>query len=165
MHEKNKAWQKKVDDLWAKIGEYDREEFIVKMNELNAELPDGDPLGPFELGSAYDSVGCSEEAVPLYRQALELGLSDPLRRRATIQMASTLRNLGEVKESVSLLRTEMEAESDELDDAVRAFLALSLVDSGQEREAVSIALRALAPHLARYQVSMGRYAKLLVDKS
>jgi Tetratrico peptide repeat len=53
--------------------------------------------------------------------------------------------------------------SDHLDDAVRAFLALALVDTGREREAVSLALAALAPHLPRYQRSLAAYARLLLD--
>ncbi len=77
-------------------------------------------------------------------------------------MASSLRNLGHADESVSLLRAERTAQSDELDDAVSATLALALVDVGLEREAVSLALSALAPHLPRYQRSMANYARLLV---
>jgi hypothetical protein len=50
-----------------------------------------------------------------------------------------------------------------MDDAVMATLALALVDTGREREAVSVALTALAPHLVRYQRSMANYARLLVD--
>jgi Tetratrico peptide repeat len=85
------------------------------------------------------------------------------RRRAVIQLASSLRNLGQAQESVGLLTAELAAGSDHLDDAVRAFLALALVDVGREREAASLALAALAPHLPRYQRSLGNYAKLLVE--
>jgi Tetratrico peptide repeat len=74
-----------------------------------------------------------------------------------------LRNLGKPEESVALLNSELEAGSDHLDDAVRAFLALALVDTGREREAVSHALVALAPHLPRYQRSTANYARLLVE--
>jgi len=81
-----------------------------------------------------------------------------------IQLASSLRNLGEAEESVALLRDELAAGSDELDDAVRAFLSLALVSAGREREAVSHALAALAPHLPRYQRSLGAYAQDLVDE-
>ena len=75
-----------------------------------------------------------------------------------IQLASTLRNLGRVDESVELLRGEQERASDELDDAVAAFLALALVDAGREREATGIALEALAAHLPRYNRSLASYA-------
>jgi hypothetical protein len=80
-------------------------------------------------------------------------------------MASSLRNLGQSAESVELLRAERDAGSDELDDALSAFLALALADVGREREALSIALRALAAHLPRYQRSVGTYAADLQARS
>ncbi len=83
---------------------------------------------------------------------------------ASIQLASSLRNVGQVAESVALLTAERDAGSDELDDAVSAFLALALVDTGREREAVAITLAALAPHLPRYQRSVANYARLLGDQ-
>ena len=80
-----------------------------------------------------------------------------------IQLASSLRALGAADESVALLTAERDAGSDELDDAVEAFLALALVDTGREREAASIALGALAPHLPRYQRSLANYARLITE--
>jgi hypothetical protein len=82
-------------------------------------------------------------AIPIWRcpisTALELGLHSDRRRQAVIQLASSLRNIGQAAESVALLSAERELESDDLDDAVSAFLALALVDTGREREAVSLA--------------------------
>jgi hypothetical protein len=78
-------------------------------------------------------------------------------------MSSSLRNLGRPEESVALLTAEMDAGSDHLDDAVRATLALALTDVGREREAVALAVGALARHLPRYQRSMANYARQLVD--
>jgi hypothetical protein len=74
-----------------------------------------------------------------------------------------LRNLDQPTESVELLTAERNQPSDDLDDAVSAFLALALVDAGRDREAVSVALRALAPHLPRYQQSVRNYARLLIN--
>jgi hypothetical protein len=130
---------------------------------LAAELPEGDPVAMFERGAAFDSTGHSDQAVPLYRDALRNGLTGERKRRAVIQLASSLRNLGRSDESVELLTDEMASGSDRLDDAVRAFLALALTDVGREREAVSLALEALAPHLPRYQRSLANYAHSLVD--
>jgi Flp pilus assembly protein TadD len=113
----------------------------------------------FDQACDYDSNGHPDLAVPLYRQALEGELPGENRRRAVIQLASSLRNLGEADQSVALLTPELDAPSDHLDDAVRAFLALALVDVGREREAVSHALTALAPHLPRYQRSLAAYAQ------
>jgi hypothetical protein len=94
---------------------------------------------------------------------LATGLTGIRRRRAVIQLASSLRNVGQPEESVTLLTDELAAPSDVLDDAVRAFLALALTEVGRERAAVSLALGALAPHLPRYQRSLGNYARLLVE--
>jgi Tetratrico peptide repeat len=114
-------------------------------------LPADSAVGLYERASAFDSTGHSDLAVPLYRRALEVGLGDDRRRQAVIQLASSLRNLGQASESVALLSAERDRGSDELDDAVDAFLALALVDAGREREAVSVALLAVSRHMTRYQ--------------
>jgi thioredoxin-like negative regulator of GroEL len=156
-------WERRLADAWASIDQHDEPEFRALIERLAAELPAGSAAGLFERAAAFDSTGHSDLAVPLYRQALAGGLSGERRRRAVIQLASSLRNLGRAPDSVALLRAELDAGSDPLDDAVRAFLALALVDTGQEREAVSVALAALAPHLPRYQRSLANYARLLVE--
>ena len=151
--------EQQVAELWALVDELDEAEFQARMDALAAELPPA--TAAYERGSAYDSTGHSDLAVPLYRQALDLGLDASRRRQCVIQLASSLRNLGLAQESVALLTAELDAGSDELDDAVRAFLALALVDAGREREAVGQALTALAPHLTRYQRSLTNYAREL----
>lgn len=157
------SWEERLADAWASADAIADDELRALIESLAAELPPGSPVGLFERAGSWDSTGRSDLAVPLYRDALAAGLEGARRRRAVIQLASSLRNIGEVEESVALLRAELEAGSDELDDAVRAFLALALVDAGQEREAVSHALTALAPHLPRYQRSLAAYARLLVE--
>jgi hypothetical protein len=158
------SWEQRVAQLWAEIDEYEPDEFVARMDELAGELAEESPVAAFERASSLDSTGHPDRAVPLYRQALENGLQGERRRRATIQLASSLRNLGHADESVALLTAERERGSDHLDDAVSAFLALALVDVGREREATSLALAALAPHLPRYQRSLGNYAKLITDR-
>jgi len=64
------------------------------MDELVGELSKDDPVGLFERACSRDSTGRSDLAVPLYRSALAHGLSDLRRRRAVIQLASSLRNVG-----------------------------------------------------------------------
>jgi hypothetical protein len=151
-------------DAWASMPDRDEAEFLTLIETLVEELPPGDPDGLFERGAALDSTGHSDLAVPLYQQALEAGLAGERRRRAVIQMASSLRNLDRSQESVALLTAELEAGSDHLDDAVRTVLALALTDVGREREAVSVAVQALAAHLPRYQKSMANYARLLIER-
>ena len=157
-------WEDRLAELWASIDDHQGDEFVARIDELTSELPTDDAVGLFERASARDSTGHSDLAVPLYEQALARGLDGERRRRAVIQMASSLRNLGRAPESVALLTAEREAGSDQLDDAVSAFLALALVDTRREREAVSVALTALAPHLPRYQRSLANYAKRLSEE-
>jgi len=156
-------WEQRVADAWASIDRRSEEEFLALIETLAAELPPDSGTGIFERAASLDSTGHSDLAVPLYRQALAHGLTGERRRRAVIQLASSLRNLGQPEVSVALLTAELDAASDHLDDAVRAFLALALVDTGREREAVSLALTALAPHLPRYQRSLATYARLVSD--
>ncbi len=155
-------WEQRVAALWDSIGDYEPDEFVRQMTALAEELPKESPEGLFERGSAFDSTGHSDQAFPLYQQALKLGLQGQRRRRATIQLASSLRNMGKPEESVALLQAEQNAASDDLDDAVNAFLALALADTGREREGLSLVLKALAPHLTRYQRSCANYADLLL---
>jgi hypothetical protein len=156
-------WEERLAAAWDALDELDEQDFLVRIERLAAELPEGDGVADFERASSLDSVGHSDLAVPLYRQALTSGLPGERRRRAVIQLASSLRNLGEVRESVALLEGELDQPSDHLDDAVRAFLALALADSGRPRDALSLALAALAPHLHRYQRSLSNYALVLSD--
>jgi tRNA-Thr(GGU) m(6)t(6)A37 methyltransferase TsaA len=152
------GWERRLAALWASFDDRTEDDFVAAMADLVGELPPGDPVGHFELASAYDSTGDPERAVVAYRQALDGGLAGPRRRRAVIQLASSLRNLGRVEESVALLTAERDAGSDDLDDAVNAFLALALSSAGRDRAAVSVALAALAPHLPRYTRSLAAYA-------
>jgi len=156
------GWERRLARLWASIDEDSEQEFLAAMETLLAELPGGDPIAAFERASALDSTGHPDRAVPLYREALDHGLAGQRRRRATIQLASSLRNLGEAEESIKLLTAELYAASDDLDDAVRAFLALALTSVGRDREAASLALSALAPYLTRYNRSLAAYAQDLV---
>jgi tetratricopeptide (TPR) repeat protein len=156
-------WEKQVAELWSAIDAHAPAAFLEKMRALAGERPADDAIALFELASANDSTGHPEDAAPLYRRALSTGLDGIRRRRATIQLASTLRNLGRPEESVDLLTAELTAGSDELDDAVIATLSLALVDVGREREGAALAIGALAKHLKRYNRSMANYAKALLS--
>lgn len=165
----NQNWEDRVAAAWATFDDYPEErahEFRAMIDALVAELPHDSPLGAFEQACAWDSTGHSDKAVPLYREALARGLSEASQykgRRAKIQLSSSLRNIGEAEEGVKLLTPELDSPSDELDDAVRACLALCLSSLGRDREGLSLVLGALAPHLPRYQRSMANYARALVE--
>lgn len=156
-------WEERISAAWKSFDQLSEADFLAVIEKLAAELPADSGAGFFERASSLDATDHPDMAVPLYRQALEHGLEGTRRREAVIQMASSLRNIGRPEESVTLLTAEIDAGSDELDDAVLAFLALALADTGREREGISAALAALAPHLPRYQRSVATYARLLVE--
>ncbi len=160
----NTNWEQRVAALWSAIDIYEPDAFVAQMDALALELPSRNAVGLFERGSALDSTGHPDLAVPLYRAALNAGLTGPRRRRATIQLASSMRNLGNAQEAANLLGAEMHATSDELDGAVHAFLALALADLGREREALAISLTALSRYLPRYNRSLARYASEITQQ-
>ena len=64
---------------------------------------------------------------------------------------------------LEILDEEAERTSDDWDGAVQAFRALALADLGREREAASVAITAIAPYLPRYNSSVERFGKALLD--
>lgn len=157
-------WDRRMAELWAAIDAYERDAFVAAVDELAAEQPDDLADAVFHRGSARDSMGYPERAIPLYRRAVDLGgLTGENRRRAIIQMSSSLRNIGRPEEALALLTAERDAGSDHLDDALACTLALVLSEFGREREGLSIVITQLAKHLPRYNRSMHNYARMLVD--
>ena len=165
MNDSSDPWERRLSNLWASLPQLPPEVFLSEMASLVSQLPEGAAIGLFERGSAQDSTGHPAAAVPLYRSALAAGLSGVRRRRAVIQLASSLRNTGRCAEAEALLAQEAQYAPDELSGAVTAFWALALSDLGREREALGHALLALSQHLPRYNASLGRYAAELLPSS
>jgi hypothetical protein len=159
----NADWEKRLTDLWATLDDRDEQQFVDAVNDLVAELPPASAIGMFERACAFDSTGHSDLAVPLYKAALGAGVVGERRRRSVIQMASSMRNIGQTEDAIALLSAELDGEADALTGAVRATLALCLVDAGREREAVSVALTALSEYLPRYNRSIANYARRLLN--
>lgn len=159
----NEEFQARSVALWASIDDHSEEEFRALIAAHVAELPEDHPVSLFERACAWDSTGHSDKAAPLYRRALDNGLDGENRRRAVIQMSSSIRNLGRPGESLALLRAEAEKGEDHLSDALTLTTALCLADLGREREALRDVITAMTAHLPRYQRSMRNYARLLVE--
>ncbi|MER5965662.1 tetratricopeptide repeat protein [Streptomyces sp. NPDC002057] len=162
-------WEGRVASLWERLDRYEPADFRARVAALAAERPADDAAALFERAAAHDSTGLPAEAVELYTRALDRGLTGLRRRRAVIQLASSLRNLGRPDRSVELLTAERDLPADRLDadetalaGAVDAFLALALADTGRDREAAALALGALAPLLPRYNRSLTHYARALL---
>jgi hypothetical protein len=78
------SWEERCAAAWATLDEVDEATFVGRIEALAAELPAGSAIAAFERACAQDSTGRSDRAVPLYRAALEAGLTGIRRRRATI---------------------------------------------------------------------------------
>jgi len=140
------------------IDEGRTDEAIALLEVVLAKSPD-DPVALYQLGSAHDSAGHEAEAVEPYRRALAGGLNPELALAARIQLASTLRNLGETRESVEILEAAV-AEHPE-HRAARMFLSLALVSDGRPMDAVRILLDLLLTNPGppeRYARSLRNYA-------
>jgi Flp pilus assembly protein TadD len=122
------------------------------------------PRVTLHLAGSYDSAGREAEAVAPYRAALAVGLEEEDDLRARIQLASTLRNLGQNQEAVEILTRVCEQNPGHR--AARAFLALALTSAGQQDKAVSELLDLLLTHpgpVEGYQRSLRWYANDLVS--
>ena len=139
-------WERRIDEVWdLAAGSLVDDEVIARIDAIAAERGDDDARAVFERAGARDSAGRPDEAVPLYRRALELGLDD-------------------AGEALRLIEAEHRDHPDApYRDEVAAFLALALVSTGDAERGASVALTALAPHLRRYTRSVTAYAAALVD--
>jgi len=156
------SWEQQLAAIWDSFDDEAEAPFLAAIDAHLAELPSGSAIVAFEVAASRDSTGHPDLAIPFYRYALDIGLEGERRRRAVIQLASSLRNLGAVEEAVGMLEAERKDTSDYLADELTAFLALCLADVGREREAAGLALSTLAPYLSRYQHSLRNYAGALV---
>src|SRR4051795_12209343 len=109
-------FEDRVSQLWSSLDDHDEEAFRAQVFALAEAAPTAG-IADFERACAWDSTGHSDRAVPLYRSAIEHGLEGVRRRRAAIQLASSLRNTGDLVEAERLLREERARTSDELNDA------------------------------------------------
>ncbi len=152
-------WRRRVSEVWAAASGMADLDVVAAIDALVAERDPDDADALFEAASARDYAGLEAEAEPLYRRAIVAGLDAATLPRATIQLASTVRNLGRPDESVRLLEDLLhEHPSDEWTGPAAAFLALALASRGDERDAASVALATLADYLPVYSASVRSYA-------
>lgn len=149
-------WDNRITAFWAAADDSRPGEMMRSMRALVDERPSDDPDALYEWASIHDFLGREREAVPLYRAALENGLNAPRRPQAVIQLASSLRSIGDADGAIALLENHP---SDHITgDAAQAFLALALRDAGRNDEALRVALRALARTLPLYSRAVEDYA-------
>jgi tetratricopeptide (TPR) repeat protein len=157
------GWEARIEGFWAEFDDTRPEAMLEQMRALLSERPANEPEALYEWASVHDALELEQAAVPLYREALELGLDGPRRPMAVIQLASSLRNVGEPQAAVQLLE-DLPADT-ATGDAAKAFLALALWDCGRGDQALRTALLALAPTLPQYRRAIEAYAAELQPTS
>ncbi|SDQ14995.1 tetratricopeptide repeat protein [Microbacterium sp. cf332] len=144
------------DAFWHTADGKSRESLWLELDALTRRLAPGTAIAAYERASLHDYLGEEADAIPLYREALDAGLAGERRSCAIIQLASSLRNVGDASGALALLHRF--PADDPLADAARAFEALALFSDHKPAPALRVALRALAPHLPAYRRSIDAYA-------
>ena len=152
-------WEERVAAFWSTADAARPDDALARMRALVAERPADDPAALFELASVHDFLGREEEAVPLYRSALDHGLDGERRPQAVVQLASSLRTTGDAAGAVALLTAH--GPDPTTAAAHAAFLALALHDLGRHDDALATALSALAGNVPLYGRAVARYADAL----
>jgi tetratricopeptide (TPR) repeat protein len=129
---------------------------------LLEERPD-DARSNYLMASLCDQRGQERRAVPFYRRALARfeGLSEEDLASAYLGLGSTYRVLGEYEASLTTLREGIEHFPG--DRALSTFLALTLYNLGEHRDATSIVLKNLIettgdPGIRNYGRALSFYA-------
>jgi len=108
-------------------------EAIEYFRRLVKQHPD-DARVRFEYAGAHDFAGYEAEAIPIYEEAMRLGLASEFLPRAYLQLGSSLRNVGRYDEAVQTLNEGCERFPDF--HALRIFRAFALYSAGRCRDAV-----------------------------
>lgn len=130
------------------------DEAIAYFRQLYDEFPD-DPRVLYEYGGAFDSAGREMEAIPLYRMALEKGLSADYLPKLYLQLASTLRNVGQLDEAISILQNACQQYPER--PSLKLFLALALETAGRQHDALNTLFDLAIAHVDT--ADMKRYAR------
>lgn len=115
---------------------------------LLAEYPDEAEI-TYQLAIVHDNLGLEREAIPFYLHTLKQGLYGcdtatnlMKRERAILGLGSTYRGLGQYQEAEEVLRQGLSEFPQSR--ALQVFLAMTLYNTQQYREAVELALTNLA---------------------
>ena len=105
--------------------------------ELAEAYPDDAEIS-FQTGVAHDNMGLETAAVNYYVRALEKGLTGKDLERCLLGLGSTYRLLGEYAKAEETLRRGVKEFPNHR--GIQIFLAMTLYNSGQYKEALEISL-------------------------
>ncbi len=130
------------------------DEAIAYFRQLYEANPD-DPRILYEYGGAFDSAGHETQAIPLYRLALEKGMSGDYLPQLYLQLASSLRNIGQLDEAITMLEQACQRYPER--PSLKLFLALALESAGRQHDALTTLFDLAIAHVAT--ADMKRYTR------
>ena len=113
------------------------EEARTLLLELVVAYPDDAEVN-FQAAVAHDNLGLERESIPFYLRAVGQGLSGPNLERCFLGLGSTYRVLGEYQKAEETLRLGVKKFPD--NRALRVFLAITLYNTQQHKEAMELVL-------------------------
>lgn len=115
----------------------DNPEDLLKTFQEVFEEYRGNAVYLYEYANALDFLGKENEAIPLYQNAIKLGLPEKMKTQAEIQLGSSLSIVGDNKTAIDILNRVYKKTGD---PASLEFLCLSLYRSGELKKALKLAL-------------------------
>lgn len=134
------AWKSELDAIVGARTHGQLKEVLPRLQQLDARYPNVGEIA-YQLAWTCDVLGREADALPYYEKAIALGLPKSELAGALLGLGSTLRHLGQLERSASVLRSAQLQfpENREFDP----FLALTLHADGKSGEALRHALVAL----------------------
>jgi tetratricopeptide (TPR) repeat protein len=147
------SWKEELDAIVGARAYGQAAEIFPRLQKLDAKHPNVAEIN-YQLAWTCDVIGRARDALPYYEKAIALGLPPNELSGALIGLGSTLRELGQLDRSAEVLRSGQTQFPDNPEFAV--FLALTLHASGQQADALRLALDTLCdttedPGLTAYQ--------------
>ena len=123
-----------------------------------------DIVKKYPNGNVYDYLGQEMKAIPLYEEALEMGLKDEWEAYALIQLGSSLKNVGKLNDALEVL-TEAETRFPHL-LSISMFLGITLHHANRESEGMKTVLKAVmrqmkTTDIERYSFALDNYINKL----
>jgi len=134
------VWKAELDAIVGARAHGQLREVLPRLQSLDARHPNVAEIA-YQLAWTCDVLGREAEALPYYEKAVALGLPKNELAGALLGLGSTLRHLGQLERSASVLQSARLQFPDNRE--FDAFLALTLQAAGQGGEALRVALTAL----------------------
>jgi hypothetical protein len=157
------GWKKEIEAVWAAVDDFGPDELIAEVDRIVGAPGVPTAVRYFEAAGARDAADRPADAVPLYQKAIQTGLEPFEDRQARIQLASSLRNLGDCTAALEILDAMSTDVGDGLDDGVVVFRAFTLSSLERPHEVIPALIHALASHMSWYSRSAHGYADTLSE--